>query len=166
MSTLIAFFQGGLITWKPVDAYTNASTVDILITEIHSWTLSRFPCSQSLINSLGLYADTSGGGADAFVACQTLVTSCTGTGFATISDYNYCTDYSNTVQISSGSLIKKVTLSRSTNIVVGFTGSAWATVIIQSGTVSTSASNWAVVTRINLGTKYPINSSPGIFLQQ
>ncbi|CAF3815350.1 unnamed protein product [Rotaria sp. Silwood1] len=160
-----AHYKGGLINWKPVDPYTNASTVEIIIYESHSWTLIRFPCNQVKIASLGLYADTSGGGSGATIACQTSVTSCTGTGFSPFSNYNYCTDFCNIVQISSGALIKKMTLNRNTNIVVGFTGGDWATEILKTSS-NTSASGWAVVTRIDLTQKYPINSSPGKFLEK
>ncbi|CAF4107906.1 unnamed protein product, partial [Rotaria sordida] len=160
-----AHYKGGLINWKPVDPYTNASTVEIIIYESHSWTLSRFPCDQTKIANLGPYTDTSGGGSGAAIACQTSVTSCTGTSFSTFSDRNYCTDFCNIVQISSGALIKKMTLNRNTNIVVGFTGGDWATEILKTSS-NTSALRWAVVTRIDLTQKYPINSSPGKFLEK
>lgn len=146
-----------------MDPNSNASTVEIIISESHSWTLTRFPCDQTKINTLGHYADTNGGVSGATVACQTSVTSCTGTGFSAFSDYTYCTDFCNAVQISSGALIKRMNLSRTSNIVVGFTGSAWASEIKSSSGVS--ASLWYLVMRIDLTQKYPLNSSPGNFFR-
>ncbi|CAM4955967.1 unnamed protein product [Rotaria socialis] len=45
-------------------------------------TLTRFACEQTLINTLGIYADSSGGGASAYINCQTAATSCTGSAWA------------------------------------------------------------------------------------
>lgn len=136
--------------------------IDIIIYQSHSWTLDRFACDQTKINNLGRYADTptGGTGAGASISCQPITPSCPGTGFSTISDYTYCTDFSIAVQISSGALIKKMSLSRSTNIVIGFQGVAWAGEIKKSS--GAGASSWFVVTRIDLTQKYPINTSPGI----
>ena len=143
-----------------MDPYTNASLVDVIITQSHSWTLARFPCNQTIINTLGYYNDGpppfSG---QPFIRCQPNATFCPGSGYVTIQELTYCTDFSLAVQISSGSLITRMTLDRSTNIVVGFDGYAWATTIKTS--TGGTASFWEVDTHIDLTQKYPINSSPG-----
>ncbi|CAF4004132.1 unnamed protein product, partial [Rotaria magnacalcarata] len=80
--------KGDLNNWKPVDSSSNASTVDIILYQSNSWTLTRFACYQTKVNTLGYYTDLSGGGAGAYIDCQIATTSCTGTGFSPIGDYN------------------------------------------------------------------------------
>ncbi|CAF5031394.1 unnamed protein product, partial [Rotaria sp. Silwood1] len=150
---------GGLINWKPVDPYTNSSNVEVIIYQSHSWTLSRLHCDQALIDSLGLYVDGTSFTGEPSIACQSPA-GCSGTGFTTISQVTYCTDFSTAVQISSGALIKKITLDRNTDILVGFTGNSWAPEIKTS--LDGVADYWRVITHIDLTQKYPINSSPGI----
>lgn len=121
--------------------------------------MSRLLCNQTLIDSLGPYYDGSYFTNEPQVVCKPTTTACSGTGFVTINQATFCTDFSTAVQVSSGSLIKKMNLSRNTNIVVGFASNSWATEIrTSSGGV---ADYWSVLTRIDLTQKYPINSSPG-----
>ncbi|CAF2200274.1 unnamed protein product [Rotaria magnacalcarata] len=54
-----------------------------------------------------------------------------------------------------------MTLNRNTNIVIDFTGSAWAGEIKMSSGVG--ANFWSVVALIDPTQKYPINTSPGMF---
>ena len=151
------------MTWKPVDPYANGSTIDVIIYQTHSWTLNRFPCDQALIDSLGWYNDGSGAfSGQPFLQCLSTSADCTASGYPTISERTYCTDFSNSVQISSGGLIKRITLSRSTSILIGFTGSVWASEIRLSNGASANA--WRVVTKIDPTKNYPINSSPGMSL--
>ena len=160
-SDTIDRFQGGTITWKPVDPYASGPNVDVIIYQTHSWTLSRLNCSQAMIDSLGWYTD--GGGAFNGVpslACISSTVSCTASTFNTINQRTFCTDFSNTVQSSSGALIKTMTLSRSTNILIGFVGSSWAPEIKLAN--GNGAISWRVVALIDLTKNYPINSSPGM----
>ncbi|CAF3426697.1 unnamed protein product [Rotaria sp. Silwood1] len=152
-------YKGGLINWKPVDPYTNSSTVEVIIYQSHSWTLTRLHCDQALIDSLGLYVDGTSFTGQPFIACESPA-GCSGTGFNTIRQVTFCTDFSTAVQISSGALIKKITLDRNTDILVGFTGNSWASEIKTS--LNAVADYWRVITHIDLTQKYPINSSPGI----
>jgi len=79
--------------------------------------------------------------------------------FSLISLRTYCTDFSTTVQISTGSLLTKQTLARTTNIVVGFKSYAWADEI--PSTSGAMSGYWRVITRVSLSATYPLNSSPG-----
>ena len=135
----------------------------MIIYQKHSWTISRFPCDQALIDGQGWYNDGPGVfSGQPFLQCLPSPASCTASGYSPISERTYCTDFSNSVQISSGALIKRITISRSSTILIGFTGSAWANEIKLSN--GAAASNWRVVTKIDLTKNYPINSSPGISL--
>ena len=132
----------------------------MIVSQTHSWTLSRFPCNQALIDSLGWYNDGPAPFSNQpFMQCLSASASCTASGYSTIIERTYCTDFSNSVQISSGALIKRITISRSTNILIGFTGSAWASEILLG--TGAYANFWRVVTKIDLTKNYPINSSPG-----
>lgn len=154
------FCLGGSITWKPVDPTTNTSMVDIIIYQTHSWTWTRLQCNQSVIDDLGWYTDYGGAfSGEPFVMCQVAPSVCTSVNFATIRERTYCTDFSRTLDLSSGALIKKITLDRTANIIVGFNSTAWAPVIKTN--TNLSASTWKVLTRIDLTKTYPINSSPG-----
>ena len=119
--------------------------------------MSRFGCNQALINSLGSYLDGGSFYGEPNVAC---VGSCTGSGFVDISQPTFCTDFATSVQVSSGALIKKINLTRTTNIRAGFASLAWAGEI--RTLTGAAANSWNVVTRIDLTQKYPINSSPGM----
>lgn len=131
-----------------------------MFSQTHSWTLNRLKCNQSTINDLGWYTD--GGAAftnEPNIACQPTTTSCSGSLFSTISQRTYCTDYSTLVQISTGSLITKMLLARTTDILVGFKSGQWATEI--PSTSGAMAGNWRVITRVSFSATYPLNSSPG-----
>lgn len=154
--------QGGTITWKPVDPYTNASRVEILVVQSHWWTLFYFDCDQTIIDNLGWYNDYRNGMTitQPWVSCVSSPTSlCTSVGFNTILQRLYCTDYNDLLDLSSGSTITKITLNRTANFLAGYASSAWAGEIKMANGVSAGA--WRIITRIDLTQKYPINSSPG-----
>lgn len=127
--------------------------------------MNRFQCNRTVIASLGLYTD---GGVvftgEPFVQCQSLTSSCPGTGFTTISQPTYCTDFSMTTQTSSGALNKKLILPLITNITVGYTGASWPSQIRMAN--GAQANNWRLITRINLRPRPDgfINSSPSKIL--
>ena len=142
-----------------MDPTTNASMVDIIIYQTHSWTWTRLPCNQSVIDNLGWYADGITFTGEPFVTCQVAASACTSANFAEIRERTYCTDFSRTLDLSSGALIKKITLARTADIIVGFNSTAWASVIKTN--TGSATSTWKVLTRIDLTKTYPINSSPG-----
>jgi hypothetical protein len=148
-----------------VDPYTNASTLQVIISQSHSWTLSRFACTQSTVNNLGAYADsgTTHTG-DPQLSCRSAAAACTSSAFVTINQITYCTDFSPQVATSSGSLIKRLTLARSTNIVIGYSSSAWAAEIRLAN--GASAAIWSVMAKIDLTQGYPLNSSPGMSIRK
>lgn len=150
-----------MISWKPVDPYATGSRIEVIIYQQHSWTLSRFACTQNTINNLAWYNDGGSGTiSDPFMNCLSLAATCTASFFTTIRERTYCTDYSSAVASSTGALIKKMNLSSTTDIIVGYVNAAWATEILKTNT-TTTASTWRVVARIDLTKNYPINSSPG-----
>lgn len=106
------------------------------------------------------YADFRNGlGAE--VHCQSGPAICSASGFSSITDRSFCTDFSVAVQSSSGSLIQRRTLNRNSNIIVGYVSGDWADEI--KATAGGAAGGWRILTRIDLTQKYPINFSPGMF---
>lgn len=154
--------KGGTITWKPVDPYSNASMITILISQSHWWTRSYFPCDQNLIDTLGWYNDIRDGMTiwQPWIDCVISPTVCTNFGYTDITVRTYCTDFSPLLDLSSGSSITRRTVSRNTDILVGYVSGAWANEI--RATAGGFANTWRIITRINFGSKYPLNSSPGI----
>ena len=150
-------YKGGTVTWKPVNSSATGSTIQILISEKHSFTLGRYACSQSTINNQLSYFDAGGTGAPD-LTCYSGA-SCTSSLYTTIQHTMLCTDFSTQLDSSSGAYYTKQYLSSTTNINIAFTNNAWASVIrVASGA---AAIWWYVGTQIRLGTVYPINSSPG-----
>ena len=143
-----------------MDPYTNSSPVEIIVTHSHSWTLHYLACNQTTINTLGPFSDYRNGfGAE--IHCQSGALVCAASGFLSITNRSYCTDFSIAVQSSSGSFIRKQTLNRNSNIIVGYVNGDWANEI--KATAGGPPGGWRILTRIDLTQKYPINSSPGIF---
>ncbi|CAF0943417.1 unnamed protein product [Didymodactylos carnosus] len=89
-------YKGGTITWKPTNAYSIADPVEILITEKHSWTLSRYACDSNTINTLGLYYDSTSGSTTAFPTVECQPSSVSLCSPLTSNDHiTLCTDFSN-----------------------------------------------------------------------
>ena len=151
-------YKGGTVTWKPTNPNATGSTIEILISEKHSFTLGgRYACSQSTINNQLSYYDANGG-PPPDLTCKSGA-SCSPSQYITIKHYLLCTDFSTQLDSSSGSYYEKQNLSSTTNIDIAFEGSAWASEIRKAN--GASAGWWYVGTQIRLGTVYPINSSPG-----
>lgn len=152
------------MTWKPVDPYATGSTIEVIIYQQHSWTLSRFACTQTTINNLGWYNDGgSSSVAEPYLNCLSSSAACTASLYTRIRERTYCTDYSPTLQSSTGAVISRRTISRNSDIIIGFASGAWAPEILRTNSTS-SAWDWRVVTKIDLTKNYPINSSPGCWI--
>ncbi|CAF2068111.1 unnamed protein product [Rotaria magnacalcarata] len=65
-------FNGGTITWAPVNPYDNGSSVDITITQLYSWTYRYVQCANNVPISTSRFS-----GANANLLC---VVDCTTDG--------------------------------------------------------------------------------------
>jgi hypothetical protein len=95
--------------------------------------------------------------------CQTGSPVCANSLFTTVNHITLCTDFNNHVQISTGAYCEKQNLSRLKNIDIGWTGGNSADEIY----ITTLPRNlgWYVGIHIDLSKPiYPMNSSPGIFI--
>jgi len=109
LSSLIelSHYKGGTVTWKPTNPLSNATLVEVQITLQDSWTLARFPCTQNLINTRGLYYDLSGPTANPTLIYQTDSSACANSLFTTVNHITLCTHFNNNVKISTGAYSEK-----------------------------------------------------------
>lgn len=114
-----AHYKGGTITWRPVDEFSTADPVQILIQEKHSWTYPRFYCDQALIASVGVYFDANAVTTYPIIACISPCPSTTG-GYSPINHITYCTDYNLNTAISTGAYYTKQYLYRTANLNIGY----------------------------------------------
>jgi hypothetical protein len=147
-------YKGGTISWKPVNpSVISGPTVDITITERHSWTLSRYPCNYTTIDTFGVYNDTQAD-PSASLTCISDLPTCTSSSYQTIASPLFCTDYSTVFQISTGTYYTTQTLAINSVIDVACRGASWA--------VEITANAWSLVTHIDLTpVSGKINTSPG-----
>lgn len=150
-------YKGGSISWKPVSPYSMVSPARIIITQRHSWTFSRYPCNQSIINDFGVYNDT-GSNAPATLTCISATTACTASLFQTINSPLFCTAFSTVTDVSTGTLSVTQNLALNTTIDIAWRGTAW--------TLPTLMNQWSLVSRMDLtpGFGNKINTSPGMSL--
>lgn len=147
-------YKGGTISWKPLNPTAIfGATVDIVITQRHSWTLSRYLCNETTINTFGIYNDT-GGNPPASLACISASATCASSLYQTINASLLCTDFSTVFQISSGTHYETQTLAINSVFDVAMRGSSWAVELLTNG--------WSLVSHIDLTpVSGKINTSPG-----
>ncbi|CAF1025002.1 unnamed protein product [Rotaria sordida] len=151
-TSLADHYKGGTLSWKPTNPYSLTSSIEITITERHSWTLARYQCNESTINSLGVYNDTQNE-ITATIICISSTATCTSSLFQNISSSLYCTDFSTEFQISTGTYYTKQYLAINSIIDVASRGAAWAS--------ETLTNEWSLVTHIDLTPiSGKINTSP------
>ena len=151
--SLAAHYKGGSISWKPTNAYLLTPPIQIIITERHSWTFSRYPCTTTLIDTFGSYGDTQAV-APATVSCISSAAACTSSGFRTINGSLYCTDFSAVFQISTGIYYITQNLTLNSIIDISWRGATWTNETLTNG--------WSLLSHMDLtpiGNK--INTSPG-----
>ena len=147
-------YKGGTISWKPVNpTAVSGSTVDIIITERHSWTLTRYTCNETTINTFGVYNDTQPE-APATLSCLSASAVCLASLYQTINSPLFCTDFSTVFQISSGTYYTTQTLAINSIIDIASRGASWVN--------ETTTNVWSLVSHIDLTPiSGVINTSPG-----
>ena len=147
-------YRGGTISWKPLNPTAiSGTTVDVVITQRHSWTLSRYPCNETMINTYGIYNDTDGD-PPASLTCISPSTTCASSLYQTINASLLCTDFSTVFQISTGTHYVTQTLAINSSFDVAMRGSSWTTEVLTNA--------WSLVSHIDLTpVSGKINTSPG-----
>lgn len=130
-----AHFNGGTITWAPVDPSSNSSTVLITLTQSYSWVYPTVPCTTNI--------PTTG------VTNLTCVANCTtqgGYSSKVVSILTDCVTFSASLGMLSSQRSVNLTLSIDTYFWIAYRGSAWRS--LQNAASGSPA--WSIVSLINL----------------
>jgi hypothetical protein len=132
-------FNGGTITWSPVDPYTNSSTVVITIIQTYAWTLSRVRCDKNVPISTGAWNNTNRN--------LTCVAGCSTQGNYANSPVDILTDCissSSSLDMMKSQRAKNVTLTIGTYFSIAYKDGDWRDL---GNSVS---GGWSIVTLIDL----------------
>ena len=134
-------FNGGTITWVPVDPYTNSTPIDITITQSYAW---RYPVI-SCLNDVPI--TTPGRGSqNAFLTCMS---ECNTDGGYSLNQLNILTDcqsFSASLSMMNSQRSKNISLAADAHFYLSYEGSAWVTL----NDPSESGLQWSIVTYIDL----------------
>ncbi|CAF3521880.1 unnamed protein product [Rotaria sp. Silwood1] len=131
-------FNGGTITWAPVDPNANSSPVVITITQSYSWSYPTISCTTNV--------PVSSGKSDGNLTCITNCSTDGGYSSAPISILTDCTSYSSTLGIVSSERSVNITLNAGAYFYIAYTGGNWRNLY----STSTGGLDWSIVTLINL----------------
>lgn len=134
-------FNGGTITWAPINPYDNSSSVVITITQSYSWSYPTMTCTNNVPIS------TSGrSGTNTNLTC--VVDCSTDGGYSTkpIDILTDCTSSSSTLGMMTSQRSVNVTLFANASFSVAYQGSAWRA--LDYPTVS--GLYWSILCAINL----------------
>jgi hypothetical protein len=154
-------FNGGTITWQPLDSSNTTSPVSIAITQTYSWVYSVVPCNQSSI-ATQTPINTVYNNNDV-VKC---ITSCSsGYGYTSVPIARYCTNFSPILGITNTQRTDIVQLSANASFSIAFTPASpayWRPLkAVSSASVTTAT--WSITTSINLNKRADnglINTAP------
>ena len=134
-------FDGGTISWTPIDPYDNSSSVDITITQSYSWTYPTITCAANVpITTSGRSTQNSN------LTCVVDCTTDGGYSNKPIDILTDCTSVSASLGMMSSSRSHNITLNASAHFYLAYVGSAWAPL----NNPTQSGLEWSIVTYINL----------------
>lgn len=132
-------FNGGAITWTPVNPNTNSSTVVITITQSYSWVLSEVRCDVNVPISTSNYANKN--------ANLTCVAGCANQGgYSPINILTDCIWSSTSLDMMKSQRSRNVTLTVGAYFTVAYKGSAWRT--LENGVGSSI--DWSITSLIDV----------------
>ena len=134
-------FNGGTITWAPIDPYDNSSSVNITITQYYSWSYPTVSCLPNVPISTSTYAST-----NAFLTCVSGCTTDGGYSLAPITILTDCTSYSGSLGVMSSQRSVNITLNASAYFYLSYTGSAWR----KLNNPPVSGLSWSILCLIDL----------------
>ncbi|CAF4769119.1 unnamed protein product, partial [Rotaria socialis] len=134
-------FNGGSITWAPVDPYDNGSSIDITITQSYSWTYPYVQCQDNVPISTSTFSD-----ANTNLSCVVDCSSDGGYSYAPIDILTNCTSASSSLNMMTSEATKTKTLSSGAHFYIGYMGRAW----IALNDPPEQNLQWSLVTHIDL----------------
>ncbi|CAF1165953.1 unnamed protein product [Rotaria magnacalcarata] len=138
MTTHASHFNGGAITWQPIDPYSNSSSIGITITQTYSWTYPEVNCTTNV--------PISSGKNDVNLTCIANCSTDGGYSNAVIDIITDCTSYSTTLSTVSSQRSVNVTLNAGAYFFLAYQDKAWRKLYA----TSTSNLQWSIVTLIDL----------------
>ncbi|CAF4589430.1 unnamed protein product [Rotaria socialis] len=146
-------FNGGTITWAPIDPYDNGTSVGVTITQTYSWTYPYVKCENNVPITTTAFT-----GANANLTCVVDCLSDGGYSSAPINILTDCTWASSSLKTMTSSRPKNVTLSADAYFYIANRGSAWTPL----NNPPTAALEWSIVTFIDIRQRPDgfINSAP------
>ena len=116
-------FNGGTITWKPVDPYDNSSSITITIIQSYWWSYPLITCAANVpVSTVGRLADG---------VNLTCIADCSTDGGYSNSAINIltdCTSTSSALGIMTSQLAKNITLTSNAHFYPAYQGSSWVNV--------------------------------------
>ncbi|CAF1399958.1 unnamed protein product [Didymodactylos carnosus] len=149
-----AHFNGGTISWQPVDPTDKVSPISIMITQSYTWAYPNVYCNNSMItNHIPIPARIP----NTFLNVSAIYTK-TG-GYSAVPVTPYCTSFSSSLGVLSSQQSDIVNLTVNASFSITFQNSYWATLTNPSGT---NTATWSIATMINLFVRPDgrINTSP------
>ena len=155
-------FNGGTITWQPLNSSDVISPVSIVITQTYSWVHPTVPCSQSMINAQTpintIYNNND------VLGCSTACSASYGYT-SPVPIARYCISFSALLGITNTQRVDIVQLSANASFSIAFDPVAvsyWRPLQLSSGATPSTAS-WSISTSINLDRRSDnglLNSAP------
>jgi hypothetical protein len=133
-----AHFNGGTITYAPINPYTNSSPVDITLTQSYSWTYPTIACTTNV--------PVSSGHPDANLTCIANCSTDGGYSNAPIDILTDCTSYSSSLGMMFSQRSVNITLSMGAYFYIAYTGNAWRNLY----SPPINGLSWSIVTLIDL----------------
>lgn len=134
-------FNGGTITWAPVDPYTNSSPVIVTVTQSYSWSFPTISCANNVpISTPGRSTQNSN------LMCVVDCSTDGGYSGSPIDILTDCKSSSTTLGMMSSSRSKNISLTAGAYFSLAYQGSAWRSL----GSPALGGLDWSILTSIDL----------------
>ena len=132
-----AHFNGGTITWAPIDINSNSSPVAITITQTYSWSYPLITCTTNV--------PVTSGRLNVNLTCIANCSTDGGYSSAPIDILTDCISYSSTLGMMTSERTTNITLNIGAYFYIAYKDSAWRSLYN-----TTSSLDWSVSTLIDL----------------
>jgi hypothetical protein len=134
-------FNGGTITWQPVNPYSNSSSVKISLIQSYSWTYPTIDCTTNVpISTSGRTSD------NANVSCVVDCSTDGGYSIKPVSILTDCVSASLTLGMLSSQRSVNISLTAGAHFYISYRGSAWRAL----NTPAQSGLYWSILCFIDL----------------
>ena len=136
-----AHFNGGTITWKPVNPYDNSSSVKITIIQSYWWTYPTITCANNVPISTSGRANQGSN-----LTCMADCATDGGYSSAPVPTLTDCISASSSLGMMTSQRSQNITLAANAHFYLSYRGSAW----VALGDNGTTGLYWSITTSIDL----------------